>query len=185
MEEMGTGPTLLLAMPQMTDPNFNRSVVLLCRHDEEGALGFVLNRPMDIEVADLLEGDFSISGSPSLTAWQGGPVSPERGWLICRELPTRSEEDPEDFRVALQRSFDTLQPPGGYIDLFGFHGINHEKQLEWTKNCMAVAKEFQAAGKIKHIGFSTHAMTTTTINAIETDLFDYVNLHCARTAPLQ
>ena len=97
MEEMGTGPTLLLAMPQMTDPNFNRSVVLLCRHDEEGALGFVLNRPMDIEVADLLEGDFAISGSPSLTAWQGGPVSPERGWLICRELPTRSEEDPEDF----------------------------------------------------------------------------------------
>ena len=97
MEEMGTGPTLLLAMPQMTDPNFNRSVVLLCRHDEEGALGFVLNRPMEIDVADLLEGDFPISGSPSLTAWQGGPVSPERGWLICRELPTRSEEDPEEF----------------------------------------------------------------------------------------
>ena len=98
--------------------------------------------------------------------------------IVQTKVPPK--EDPEDFRVALQRSFDTLQPPGGYIDLFGFHGINHEKQLEWTKNCMAVAKEFQAAGKIKHIGFSTHAMTTTTINAIETDLFDYVNLHCAR-----
>lgn len=94
---MGTGPTLLLAMPQMADPNFNRSVVLLCRHDEEGALGFVVNRPMDIDVADLLEGDFPIPGSPSLTAWQGGPVSPERGWLICRELPNQSEEDPEEF----------------------------------------------------------------------------------------
>ena len=98
--------------------------------------------------------------------------------IVQTKVPPK--EDPEDFRVALRRSFDTLQPPGGYIDLFGFHGINHEKQLEWTKNCMAVAKEFQAAGKIKHIGFSTHAMTTTTINAIETDLFDYVNLHCAR-----
>jgi len=97
MEEMGTGPTLLLAMPQMTDPNFNRSVVLLCRHDEEGALGFVLNRPMDIDVADLLEGDFPVLSSPSLTAWQGGPVSPERGWLICRERPNQSEEDPEEF----------------------------------------------------------------------------------------
>jgi len=94
---MGTGPTLLLAMPQMTDPNFNRSVVLLCRHDEEGALGFVLNRPMDIDVADLLEGDFPVLSSPSLTAWQGGPVSPERGWLICRERPNQSEEDPEEF----------------------------------------------------------------------------------------
>ena len=61
--------------------------------------------------------------------------------IVQTKVPPK--EDPEDFRVALQRSFDTLQPPGGYIDLFGFHGINHEKQLEWTKNCMAVAKEYQ------------------------------------------
>ena len=78
----------------------------------------------------------------------------------------------EAFREALQRSFDTLKPPGGYIDLFGFHGVNNEERLEWTKLCMPVAKEFQAAGKIKHIGFSTHAMTTTILNAIETDMFD-------------
>ena len=77
-----------------------------------------------------------------------------------------------EFREALQRSFDTLKPPGGYIDLFGFHGINNEERLEWTKLCMPVAKEFQDAGKIKHIGFSTHAMTTTILNAIETDMFD-------------
>ena len=87
-------------------------------------------------------------------------------------------EDPEQFRTALQRSFDTLKPPGGYIDLFGFHGVNTEKHLDHIRNgCYAVAKEFQDAGKIKWIGFSTHAMTTTIINAIETDLFDYVNLH--------
>jgi uncharacterized protein len=78
----------------------------------------------------------------------------------------------EAFRETLQRSFDTLKPPGGYIDLFGFHGINNEERLEWTKLCMPVAKEFQAAGKIKHIGFSTHAMTPTILNAIETDMFD-------------
>lgn len=58
-----------------------------------------------------------------------------------------------------------------------FHGINHEDQLEMAKICMPVVKEWQAQGKIKHIGFSTHAMTTTILNAIETDLFDYVNLH--------
>ena len=97
MDEMGTGPTLLLAMPQMTDPNFNRSVVLLCRHDEEGALGFVINRPMDIDVADLLEGDFPVARNASLTAWEGGPVSPERGWLICREAPAPREGDAEEF----------------------------------------------------------------------------------------
>eukprot|EP00329_Picozoa_sp_Boothbay-MS584-11_P001683 20523_4 len=87
-------------------------------------------------------------------------------------------EDAEKFRAALQRSFDTLKPPGGYIDLFGFHGVNTEKQLAWIRNgCYAVAKEFQDAGKIKFIGFSTHAMTTTIVNSIETDLFDYVNIH--------
>ena len=99
------------------------------------------------------------------------------------------------FRELLQTSLDLLAPDdpdsetgSGFIDLFAMHGINRTKEAEWILEpggCMDVAKEFQAAGKIKHIGFSTHAMTTTTINAIETDLFDYVNLHCARTAPLQ
>ena len=102
MEEMGTGPTLLLAMPQMTDPNFNRSVILLCRHDDEGALGFVINRPMDIDVSDLLEGDFPIEPKVSLTAWEGGPVSPERGWLICRGAPRRPEGDEEEFLEVCQ-----------------------------------------------------------------------------------
>jgi predicted aldo/keto reductase-like oxidoreductase len=90
--------------------------------------------------------------------------------IVQTKVPPKAT--PEEFREALQRSFDTLQPPGGYIDLFGFHGVNNEERLEWTKLCMPVAKEFQAAGKIKHIGFSTHAMTTTILNAIETDMFD-------------
>jgi predicted aldo/keto reductase-like oxidoreductase len=90
--------------------------------------------------------------------------------IVQTKVPPKATA--EEFREALQRSFDTLKPPGGYIDLFGFHGINNEERLEWTKLCMPVAKEFQAAGKIKHIGFSTHAMTTTILNAIETDMFD-------------
>jgi putative transcriptional regulator len=39
-------PSLLLSMPQLVDPNFNRTVVLLCKHNEEGAFGLVLNRPL-------------------------------------------------------------------------------------------------------------------------------------------
>lgn len=90
--------------------------------------------------------------------------------IVQTKVPPKATA--EEFREALQRSFDTLKPPGGYIDLFGFHGVNNEERLEWTKLCMPVAKEFQAAGKIKHIGFSTHAMTPTILNAIETDMFD-------------
>ena len=39
-------PSLLLSMPQLVDPNFSRTVVLLCKHNEEGALGLVVNRPL-------------------------------------------------------------------------------------------------------------------------------------------
>ena len=47
MGENSLAPTLLLAMPQMQDPNFARSVVLLCRHAPEGAMGLVVNRRTD------------------------------------------------------------------------------------------------------------------------------------------
>jgi putative transcriptional regulator len=52
METNGFAPTLLLAMPQLTDPNFTRSVVLLCQHGSEGALGFVVNRPTELRAAE-------------------------------------------------------------------------------------------------------------------------------------
>jgi predicted aldo/keto reductase-like oxidoreductase len=96
--------------------------------------------------------------------------------IVQTKVPAKATA--AEFRAALQTSFDTLQPPGGYVDLFAFHGLNTETNLAWIKDqCYAVAKEFQAAGKIKWIGFSTHAMTPTIVSAIETGLFDYVNLH--------
>ena len=45
-------PSLLLAMPQLRDPNFSRTVVLLCEHGRDGAVGFVVNRPTDIRAAN-------------------------------------------------------------------------------------------------------------------------------------
>jgi putative transcriptional regulator len=86
----GIAPNLLLAMPQLEDPNFNRSVVLLCRHSEDGALGFIVNRPMPVSVRDLLADEAVVSNSP-LTVWEGGPVGQERGWLLCREAPKDGE----------------------------------------------------------------------------------------------
>ena len=47
MSTMSLAPCLLLSMPQMIDPNFARTVVLLCEHGEEGAMGIVLNRVSD------------------------------------------------------------------------------------------------------------------------------------------
>jgi putative transcriptional regulator len=80
-------PTLLLAMPQLRDPNFARSVVLLCDHGAEGALGFVVNRPTDLRAADAVALDPPPRGHSSLTLWAGGPVEPRRGFLLLGDDP--------------------------------------------------------------------------------------------------
>src|SRR6185369_16885470 len=89
--EEGLAPTLLLAMPQLDDPNFHRSVVLLCRHGEEGALGFIVNRPLEVPVNELLVLEGKEHAQIPLTVWEGGPVSQERGWLLCRDQPAEGE----------------------------------------------------------------------------------------------
>lgn len=86
MPDEGLAPSLLLAMPQLDDPNFNRAVVLLCRHNEEGALGFIVNRPVHITAKELLALDPPLETDTPLSVWEGGPVSQERGWLLCRQL---------------------------------------------------------------------------------------------------
>ncbi|MBL1099577.1 YqgE/AlgH family protein [Streptomyces coffeae] len=65
---------LLVATPALADPNFDRAVVLLLDHDEEGSLGVVLNRPTPVGVGDILESWASLAGEPGVV-FQGGPVS--------------------------------------------------------------------------------------------------------------
>jgi putative transcriptional regulator len=76
MAESLTG-RLLVAAPQLIDPNFARTVVLVCRHDDEdGALGLILNRPTDIAVGDHLPGWVEVVSRPEVVHL-GGPVQPE------------------------------------------------------------------------------------------------------------
>ena len=80
-------PLLLLAMPQVQDPFFQKSVVLLVHHEsEEGSLGFIVNRPLQLTIAEILE-DLEIrwQGDPGARAFFGGPVSSEMGTLVYRE----------------------------------------------------------------------------------------------------
>jgi putative transcriptional regulator len=80
-------PTLLLAMPQLRDPNFHRSVVLLCEHGSEGAIGFVVNRPTEIRAADSVALEPPVRGDSGLMLWTGGPVEPQRGFLLLGDDP--------------------------------------------------------------------------------------------------
>jgi len=76
---------LLIAMPGMADPNFNSTVTLICEHNAQGALGIVINRPMNLTVGGLFEqllldqADPSAAMSPVL---DGGPVGRERGFVL-------------------------------------------------------------------------------------------------------
>lgn len=76
-------PGLLIASPQMRDSNFARSVVLLLQHNEEGALGLVINRETPLKVADVLSRLRVIGGTPPASAalW-GGPVEPGAGFVV-------------------------------------------------------------------------------------------------------
>lgn len=77
-------PGFLIAVPQLADPNFHRSVVLMLEHTAEGALGLVVNRPAEATLGDVLR---TQGLRPSVEAalapvFIGGPVQPERGFVL-------------------------------------------------------------------------------------------------------
>ena len=86
--------------------------------------------------------------------------------------------DPQEFRQTFEKSLAYLQLD--YVDLFSLHGINNAET--WNDSiceggCLEVAKQLQSEGKIKFIGFSTHGHTDIILQAINSNKFDYVNLH--------
>lgn len=90
---------LLVATPALADPNFDRAVVLLLDHDEEGSLGVVLNRPTPVAVGEVLEPWASLAGAPQVV-FQGGPVSLESalGVAVVPGASRDGEEEPLGWR---------------------------------------------------------------------------------------
>ena len=82
-------PTFLLSMPQMADPNFARAVVLLCKHNDEGAFGLVVNRPLVTTGRVIVNLDPPVETERELEIWIGGPVEPQSSWMLVGE-----ERDP-------------------------------------------------------------------------------------------
>ncbi len=71
---------LLLSMPQLQDPNFSKTVVLLCDYGPEGAFGLVLNRPTDMPASAMVRLEPPVAGGNNLPLWIGrGPVSVDVG----------------------------------------------------------------------------------------------------------
>jgi uncharacterized protein len=115
-------------------------------------------------------------GSSEMQLGQILPQLPREQLIFQTKVSPQS--DPLDFRRQFQQSFKFCQLD--YVDLLGIHGINNEATLHYTMRpggCLDEAKKLKAAGKVRHIGFSTHGSAEIITKAIETGEFDYVNLH--------
>jgi putative transcriptional regulator len=78
---------LLLSMPQLQDPNFARTVVLLCEYNPEGAFGLVLNRPTNVAASEMVRLEPPVLAGNDMPLWIGGPVEPQRGWILLGDEP--------------------------------------------------------------------------------------------------
>ena len=103
---------LLIAMPNLEDPNFSKSVTLICEHDEQGAIGLVLNRPLPLHVGELLQ-QLNIECVQNKWAHKpvmsGGPVNPENGFVLHRPAGTYQNTLLVNDDIALSSSLDVLQ----------------------------------------------------------------------------
>lgn len=79
---------LLVATPVLTDANFERTVILLIAHDDDGALGVVLNRTSDVPVWGVLPEWAALAGEPQ-AVFTGGPVAPEAAICLAQPRPGR------------------------------------------------------------------------------------------------
>jgi len=95
MANESLAPVLLVSMPQMLDPNFSKTVVLLAEYGAHGAFGLVLNRRMDEPARSIVTADEPLNIHPSLYLYTGGPVEPTRAWI----LTAQESLDPEALEV--------------------------------------------------------------------------------------
>ena len=106
---------LLVAMPGLRDPNFEHTVTLVCQHNEDGALGLVINRPSDYRLGELLRhldlssDDDGLTGQPVLN---GGPLQRERGFVLHPPDGHWASTHTIDAGLSLTTSRDILEAIG-------------------------------------------------------------------------
>lgn len=105
----------LIAMPAMVDPNFARTLTYICEHNENGALGIVVNRPLDMTLETLFQRidipleERRFAGLPVMF---GGPVQTDRGFVLHRPVGRWQATLPVKEELGLTSSRDILQSVG-------------------------------------------------------------------------
>ncbi len=135
-----TTPVLLMAMPQVLDPFFHRSVVLLLQHEDQGSYGFVVNRPSTHRVSEILRGmEIGWGGRGEEVAYAGGPVHQNVGTvLFAPVLPVGGPDDTATEvapGLALTQHVGDLSrlaeaPPDRFRLLLGYAGWGEGQLME-------------------------------------------------------
>jgi len=128
----------LIAMPAMADKNFARTLTFVCEHNEQGALGIIVNRPIDMSLDDLFEVDIRLDapGFGGLPVFYGGPVQTDRGFVLHRPCGEWQSTLQITDGIGLTSSRDILQSVGQHgepaeiLVTLGYAGWA-AGQLEW------------------------------------------------------
>ncbi|MDD2768372.1 MAG: YqgE/AlgH family protein [Methylococcus sp.] len=105
----------LIAMPGLADPHFSKTVTLLCQHDGQGALGIIVNRPSELRLRDVMkqmEIELAIPEMGDLPVFFGGPVHPERGFILHEPAQLWASTLVVSDKLALTTSRDILEAVG-------------------------------------------------------------------------
>lgn len=101
----------LIAMPQLEDPNFFHSVTYICQHNDEGAMGIIINQPLDTNLGEILQ-HLNIESENENLAQQaiyfGGPVEQDRGFILHSPCKNWSGTLHISAEIALTSSSDIL-----------------------------------------------------------------------------
>jgi hypothetical protein len=115
-------------------------------------------------------------GSSEMQLGQILPKLPREKIIVQTKVPPFP--DPAEFLKTFEISMNYLQLD--YVDLLSLHGINDNDHLDWSMKkggCLEAARKLQAEGRVRFIGFSTHATTDIILKAVGSGEFDYLNLH--------
>jgi len=143
IEPVSLANHFLIAMPAMADPNFSRTLTYLCEHNAEGALGIIVNRPLDLDLGTLferasvpLEPGENLARYTGLPVYFGGPVQTDRGFVLHRPVGHWQATLNVSEEIGLTSSRDILQSmrddglPREVLVSLGYAGWA-AGQLEW------------------------------------------------------
>jgi putative transcriptional regulator len=159
MENINLTGQFLIAMPGMTDPYFSKTVSYICTHNQDGAFGIILNRPIDMDLAKLF-GEISLEiHLPELASQPvmfGGPVQRERGFVLHSPHEDYNSTIEINAGISLTTSKDILEsiadqnPPKKLLIALGYAGWTHGQieneisqnaWLNWSSPDISIAQE--------------------------------------------